>query len=120
MFASFDEMFDGQGRSGYRGLSANIIAGDRQNNIGYQHLVPMFRRKDDTPFLGCRILDGTTSAYDWTDEIVPLKELPRSLNPSRGYISNGNNRQTSDHAKTDYGATQMATARSIRIDEYIS
>ena len=69
--------------------------------------------------MGCRVLDGTTSEFDWTDEIIPLTELPRSINPKKGFISNANNRQAPDNASKDYGATQMSTGRSVRIDEMI-
>ena len=78
--------------NGYTGMAANIIMGDREGNIGYAMAVPMFRRKDETPYIGCHVLDGRTSEFDWTDEIIPLKELPRSFNPTRGYIANANNR----------------------------
>ena len=88
--AKVESMADKDG--GYKGMAANIIAGDRFGNIGYQMALPMYRRKNETPYLGCHVLDGTTSEFDWTDELVPLKELPRSLNPSRGYIANANNR----------------------------
>ena len=104
---------------GYRGMAANIIMADNSGNIAYQQAVPMFRRKDETPYLGCRVLDGRTSEFDWTDEIVPLTELPRAINPEKGFISNANNRQAPDNASKDYGATQMSTGRSVRIDEMI-
>ena len=37
--------------------------------------------------------------------MIPHRELPKSLNPSKGYLMTANGRQTSDHAKNDYGAT---------------
>lgn len=49
-------------------------------------------RKDLTPYLGCRVLDGRKSDFDWTDKTVPLKDLPRAINPKKGYLSNANNR----------------------------
>jgi len=104
---------------GYRGIAANLMMADTSGNIAYQMAVPMRRRKDETPYLGCRVLDGKTTQFDWTDEVVPLKELPRTINPKKGYLSNANNRQVPDHAKKDYGATTMSTARAVRIDELI-
>ena len=53
--------------TGYRGVAANMILGDSSGNIAYQMAVPMMRRKDETPYLGCRVLDGRTSDFDWTD-----------------------------------------------------
>lgn len=78
--------------NGFYGTAGNYIFGDNKGNIVYQMSVPIFRRKDESPYLGCRVLDGRTSAYDWTKELVPLRELPRSINPEKGYISNANNR----------------------------
>ena len=104
---------------GYRGIAGNLMFADNSGNIGYQMMVPFYRRKDETPYLGCRVLDGRTSQFDWTDELVPLRELPRTLNPEKGYLANANNRQVPDNAKKDYGATIMSTGRSVRIDEMI-
>lgn len=106
-------------KDGYKGVACNLQVADNSGNIFYQHLSPMKKRKDETPYLGCRVLDGRTSQFDWTDQMVPISELSRSLNPKKGYISNANNRQASDHAAYDYGATHMSTARSVRIDELI-
>lgn len=91
--------------NGYRGMAVNLIMADNSGNLAYQLAVPMFRRKDETPYLGCRVLDGTTSKFDWTETLVPLTELPRSINPKKGYIANANNRQAPDNASKDYGAT---------------
>ena len=49
-------------------------------------------RNDKTPFIASRVLDGTTTKFDWTGRVVPLRDLPRSLNPKKGYIVSANNR----------------------------
>ena len=80
---------------GYRGVTVNIVMADTQGNIGYQLLAPIPVRKNKTPFLGLRVLNGQTSKYDWEEdglETVPLAELPRSLNPSKGFIVTANNK----------------------------
>ena len=115
----FEKIEEATSSNGYRGLAANLILADNSGNIAYQLLVPMPKRKDLTPYLGCRVLDGRTSQFDWTDELIPIDELPRSINPAKGFLSNCNNRQASDHASYDYGATTLVTGRSIRIDELI-
>jgi len=115
----FERMEEATSSNGYRGLAANIIIADNKGNIAYQLAVPVPKRKDLTPYLGCRVLDGRTSQFDWTDELIPLDELPRSINPAKGFLSNCNNRQASDHASYDFGATHMSSGRSIRIDELI-
>ena len=114
-----EKMEEASFSNGYRGMAVNLSLADTSGNIAYQLAVPMPKRKDLTPYLGCRVLDGRSSEFDWTDDLVPLDELPRSVNPARGYISNANNRQAGDHASYDFGATHMATGRSIRIDELI-
>ena len=81
-------------------------------------LVPFPKRKDQTPCIGNRVLDGTKSAYDW-EGLIPVKELPQSFNPDKGYIATANNRQMPDNSKTDVGATHFSTGRSMRIDEMI-
>lgn len=53
----------------------NLVAADNSGDIGYMMLVPFPNRKDKTPFIGNRVLDGTKSAYDW-DDLVPIKNLP--------------------------------------------
>lgn len=79
----------------------------------------MPRRKDLTPYLGCRVLDGRKSDFDWESELIPLRDLPRSINPKKGFLSNANNRQAPDNASQDFGATHMSTGRAVRIDERI-
>lgn len=104
-------MVDEKSKEGYLGFPANFIMADTQGNIGYLMLVTVPIRKDSTPYLGARVLDGTVSDWDWVG-YVPSTQLPRSVNPKRGYIVTANNRQVSDHAKYDYGAASMSPARS--------
>lgn len=103
----------------YRSINMNLVIADNHGDIGYMMLVPFPNRKDKTPFIGNRVLDGTTSAYDW-DGLLAVRHLPQSFNPQKGYISTANNRQMPDNSNDDIGATSMATARSQRIDEMIS
>jgi penicillin G amidase len=112
------ETMDELGKEGYKGTAMNMVMADNENNIGYMLLLPYPKRKNPTPFLGSRVLDGTTSEFDW-DGLLPLSANPRSFNPKRGYIMTANNRQAPDHAATDAGASQMSTSRSIRIDEVL-
>ena len=107
---------------GYRGVTVNVAMADNSGNIGYQLLAPVPIRKDTTPFLGLRVLDGRTTAYDWVDDgvqTVALSALPRSLNPSKGYVATANNKQTSANAQNDYGAALWPTPRGERISEMI-
>lgn len=107
------------GDGGYRGVPANLIMADNVNgDIGYIMLVAFPNRKDKTPYIGNRVLDGTRTDFDW-DGLIPIKQLPQSFNPEKGYIATANNRHMPDNVKTDVGATSMATGRIQRIDEMI-
>lgn len=120
---AFDTMDnDSKLAGGYRGVTVNVIMADTEGNIGYQLLAPIPIRKNKTPFLGLRVLNGRTSAYDWEENgknTVPLSELPRSLNPSKGYIVSANNKQSSEHHKNDYGSSLWPTPRAERASELI-
>jgi acyl-homoserine lactone acylase PvdQ len=59
------------GKQGHRSLPMNLVLADNSGDIGYMMLVPFPNRKDKTPFIGNRVLDGTTTAYDW-DGLVPV------------------------------------------------
>lgn len=85
------------------GVGMNIAMADIEGNIGYQMFAPVPNRKNKTPFIGSRVLDGRTSEFDW-DGFVDAKDLPRVINPESGYIETANNRQVPDNAKFDYGA----------------
>lgn len=66
---------------------------DRDGNIGYSLVTAYPVRGDhEYPYMGCRVLDGTQSKYDWSEEGVPLTDLPFSLNPKKGYFVSANNR----------------------------
>ena len=94
---------------------------DREGNIGYATLGTLPIRKDQTPYIGQRILDGRKSDYDWIqNKTAPISDLPRSYNPTRGFIMDSNNRISPDNAKNDYGSTFVSTIRSIRVQEMIS
>lgn len=82
-------------------------------------LVPFPNRRDKTPYIGNRVLNGETTAYDW-EGLLPASELPRSFNPERGFVVTANNRQMPDNASNDVAATSMSTGRSQRINEMIS
>lgn len=79
------------GKDGHKSLPMNLVLADNGGDIGYMMLVPFPNRKDKTPFIGNRVLDGTTTAYDW-DGLVSISQLPKSFNPERGYIATANQR----------------------------
>jgi len=93
---------------------------DTTGDIGYIVVAPAPVRKDKTPYIGSRVLDGRTTAYDWEfDRTAPLTELPRSFNPTKGYVVTANNRHQPDNVKYDHGVGIMSTPRQQRIVEMI-
>jgi len=70
-------------------------------------------RKNKTPYVGCSVLDGTTTANDWVEsKFIPTKELPRVSNPSKGYVIAANNRIGYENVKHDLGQTIVSSARA--------
>jgi penicillin G amidase len=69
------------------GPSQNLIFADIDGNIGYQTpgLIPI-RAEGHSGLLP---VDGTTDQYDWLG-YIPFEDLPRVLNPERGYIATAN------------------------------
>ena len=76
----------------YTGFGSNILFADTKGNIGYHLIISAPVRKEKTPYIGSRVLDGTTSKWDWTGELMPQSAMPKSLNPKKGYLATANNR----------------------------
>jgi penicillin G amidase len=77
-------------------------------------------RKNKTPYSGCFVLDGTTTANDWEEgKYIPSKDLPKLKNPSKGYIVSANNRLAPDNVKYDMGQAITSTARAQRLTELL-
>ena len=70
----------------YKGLGQNALFADTKGNIGYMLIMTIPERVDKTPFIGSRVLDGTTRRFDWTGNIIDLKDLPYSINPEKGFL----------------------------------
>jgi penicillin amidase len=76
---------------GYRGITMNMIMADDKGDIGYVMLASAPDRLSKIPYIGSRVLDGQSTKYDWKG-LLPAKEYPRSINPSKGFIATANNR----------------------------
>jgi len=113
------EAFNELGENGFRVMPINMVMADNKGNIGFQLGTAHPIRKSKVPYIGCRVLDGETTEFDWEPGLLPIKYLPRSLNPSRGFAMTANNRHSPDNVKYDYGATIMSTGRAHRIDELL-
>lgn len=96
----------------------NFVMADNSGNIGYLLTSSIPERKNDFPLLGCRVLDGTTSKFDWTG-IGDFSKLPFHLNTDKGFYVTANNRQVPETALHSVGATHGSTIRALRINEII-
>lgn len=109
---SFIEQIKGLGT--YLSVPQNIVLADTSGNIGYMLLSSSPKRRNEYPYLGCRVLDGTTSDHDW-EGIVGIDHLPIVLNPAKGYYMTANHRIVPENSKFDIGASMISTGRSLRI-----
>lgn len=95
--------------------SQNMVYADVDGNIGYQTpgKIPIRAGGD-----GRYPVPGWTDEFEWIG-MIPFDELPRSFNPTQGYIASANNPVTDDHyphyitSDWDYGF------RAQRITEMI-
>ena len=97
-------LFEGRDRIHAMGVwnsvPINLVVADTSGNIGYMLLSASPQRKNEYPYLGCHILDGTTSEHDW-EGIVDVKTLPRGFNPEKGYYVTANQRIVPENSKFD-------------------
>ncbi|MCH2573072.1 MAG: penicillin acylase family protein, partial [Planctomycetes bacterium] len=66
----------------------NYMFADSQGNIGYLNRGTVPLRSSQNAWLP---VPGWTCENDWK-EVIPFEELPRSINPSNGYIVTANNK----------------------------
>jgi len=105
-------------REGYYSVPQSMVAAFDNGDIAYVLAAMYPNRKGGIPFQGSQVLDGTTSKFDW-DGLVPFKDMPRVINPEKGFIVTANNRAVPEHVAIDAGATLMSTTRAKRITEII-
>jgi len=103
----------------WNSVPINVVLADTSGNIGYMLLSSSPIRKNEYPYLGCHIIDGTTTEHDW-EGIVDVKTLPMGINPKKGYYITANQRVVPENSKFDIGASMVNTGRSVRIDELLS
>ena len=96
----------------------NLIMAYRNGDIAYILGATLPIRNNSALYMGCRVLDGTTTKNDWLG-YLPNEALPRVINPKKGYIVTANNRQVPENFYEDHGATITTTARAQRITELI-
>lgn len=89
---------------------------DLKGNIGYTPVVNYPIRK--YPYASAYIQDGSLSENDWQG-YVPFDQLPKVINPARGYIANANSMATSQNVKYGVGAIMPSPPRVVRIQELV-
>ncbi len=95
----------------YSSVPQNLVMAFADGDIAFilTNNIPI--RKDRKPYTGCKVLDGTKSDNDWIGYVKP-KDLPRVINPKKGFIVTANNRQMPDNVNIDLGATITSTIRA--------
>jgi len=71
----------------WRSPSLNFVYADVDGNIAYQCVGQIPIREKGS---GEAPVPGWTSGFEWTG-YIPFDELPRALNPAKGYLVNANN-----------------------------
>ena len=99
----------------YAAPQQNIAYADRAGHIGMLSpgRVPVRAQGD-----GRLPVPGDTGAFDWSGTI-PYPELPRTLDPPRGFILNANNRLVGEDYPHFLAATWEPPYRARRIEEVL-
>ena len=95
-----------------------MLLADRNGDIAYILATNYAIRKENKPYIGCKVLDGTTTDNDWIGFVKPA-DLPRIINPKKGFIVSANNRAMGDHAINDIGGPVTSTLRTRRYSDLI-
>lgn len=75
----------------FSSVPQNLIMAFADGDIAYFLANTMPIRKNQKPYTGCRVLDGSKSDDDWIGYVKP-RDLPRVINPKKGFIVTANNR----------------------------
>lgn len=94
----------------------NFFIADSKGNIGLVPSVSYPIRKH--PFAGAYVQDGSKSENDWQG-YVPFDEIPKIINPAKGYLANSNNMLTTQNVKYGIGALMPSPPRVQRAAQLI-
>ncbi|MCC5828779.1 MAG: penicillin acylase family protein [Phycisphaeraceae bacterium] len=110
----------GKAVAGWRFPSMNVVAGDRQGNIGFWLAARFPLRSAKDEHFGAMAADGSQSAMDWHG-FIPHELLPFVINPKRGWIASANHRAFApDHPLLRSRGGGGHTLRSWRLYELLS
>ncbi len=97
--------------------SVNFILADKDGNIGYQAAAGIPLRSPNSIDFGASLQDGTETRFAWQG-ILPVRLLPRVVNPKKGYIYSGNHLPITTSYPLVMGTGH--TIRSWRLMELLS
>ncbi|MBI2220021.1 MAG: penicillin acylase family protein [Acidobacteria bacterium] len=100
---------------GYHLPMLNFVYADVDGNIAYLGPGALPVRAGD----GRAPVDGSSTGNDWRG-YVPLPELPRTLNPARGFIASANNQVVSPSYPHPVSTSWDAPYRAARITEVLA
>eukprot|EP01135_Chromosphaera_perkinsii_P002757 Nk52_evm125s226 gene=Nk52_evmTU125s226 len=101
----------------FRSLSLNIVYADKEGNIGYHTTgTPPVRHAESKR--GTLVSEGWTGKNEWISW-VPVKEMPKTLNPEQGYVVTANHRIVDPEYKHFLGECFLTNFRASRIEELI-
>lgn len=94
----------------------NFVYADTAGNVGYQAtgLVPIRENGD-----GSVPVPGWTGEYEWAG-FIPFDEMPRMLNPERGYIVTANNKVVADSYPYFISNEWAPAYRAQRIEQLLT
>ncbi len=95
----------------------NFVFASKDGNIAYKAngKIPI-RKKGQDALLP---IEGWTGENEWTG-YIPFTELPRTINPEKGYISTANNKVTDDRYPYHISHDWAQPYRQMRIDDVLS
>ena len=98
----------------YHSPAQNIVYADKKGNIAITSagLNPIRRNGR-----GRTLVDGSTDQYDWIGA-TPFNALPRSFNPSQGYLASAN-QQPHNSINPYFGWNWPSDYRARRINEFL-
>jgi penicillin amidase len=102
--------------------SVNLIAGDRQGNVGYWLAAAVPVRSSLDGQRGAAAVDGTSSRWEWQG-FVPADLLPHVVNPARGWVASANHRAVGSFYPLSLGLSTGSmghTTRSRRLYERLA
>jgi penicillin amidase len=99
------------------GPALNLVYADRGGHVAYQLVGQLPRRRSGN---GTLPLPAWLPGAGWEDGLVPLAEMPATMDPAEGFVATANNRPAPDRAGPFLGHDFMEGFRQARIVEELT